>query len=399
MFRKQSIARSSRPQRHARWGGIAVLSAVVMVVVIGFVALAVDVGFMAQTKSQMQGAADGAALAAGLDMPNGWGTGKTLSADQVRSSAGSAAQTVAKTYRLGEQAAAYLDTTRDLRFGQRTKTTNGAWVESWGTSPYNLVEVTIRRDQPLSGDTATRGDQKIPMFFAPVLSQSQKSASLTAKATATLSPGNGFYIPPGSGSMCPLLPIAMDEITWNNLINNGAGSDNFSYSNGTVTSGSDGIKEVSLYPDGNGNLPSGNRGTVDIGSSSNSTADLARQILHGPNEADLAYFGGKVQIPASGLLALNGDTGLSAGIKDELATIIGQPRAIPVFRSVSGPGNNATFQICKFVGIRILYVKLSGSPSQKQVIIQPAPVYSGTIVSTPGAMQPDSIMSPLKLIH
>jgi Flp pilus assembly protein TadG len=378
-----------------------VLSAIAMVVVIGFVALAVDVGYMAQTKSQMQGAADGAALSAGLEMPNGWGAGKVLTADQVKSVGGAAAQAVATKYRLGEQAAAYLDTTRDMRFGQRTLNANGSWVESWGTSPYNMVEVTIRRDQPLAGSTATRGDQELPLFFAPVLSASQKSAMLTAKATAALSPGNGFYIPPGSGATCPLLPIALDETTWNNLINSGVGSDNYKYnsSTGTVTTGTDGIKEVTLYPDSNGSLPSGNRGTVDIGSSNNSTADLSRQIRYGPNEADLAYFGGKLQIPSNGLLPLNGDTGLSAGIKDDLAAIIGQPRAIPIFRSVAGPGNNATYQICKFVGIRILFVQLTGSPSQKKVIVQPAPVFDGTIIGTPGALQPDSIMTSLKLIH
>lgn len=395
------VARLSRTMRDTRHGGIAVWAAVSMVAVMGFTALAVDVGFMAQTKAQMQAAADAAALAAALEMPNGWGAGKALTAQQVDSTAKSAAQTVATTYRLGEQASAYLDTTRDVRFGQRTQT-NGAWVENWGTSPYNIVEVTIHRDQPLTGNVATRGDQELPLFFARVMGN--KTAALRAKATVTLSPGGGFYIPPGSGLTCPLLPLAMDEQSWNDLILNGVGSDNYKFNsssngNGTVTSGTDGIKEISLYPGSNGSLPSGNRGTVDIGSSGNSTADLSRQIRYGPNEADLAYFGGKLQIPSSGLLALNGDTGLSAGIKDDLAAIIGQPRAIPVFRSVSGPGNNATFQISKFVGVRVLYVKLTGSPSQKQVIVQPAPVFDGTIISTPGAMQADSIMSSLKLIH
>jgi hypothetical protein len=373
-----------------------------MIAVLGFTALAVDVGFMAYTKSQMQAAADASALSAGLELPNGWGTGKVSTAQQVDSAGRSAAQSVATTYRLGEQAAAYLETTRDVRFGQRTTSAGGAWVETWGATPYNIVEVTIHRDQPMAGDVATRGDQELPLFFARAMGN--KTASLIARATATLSPGGGFYIPPGSGLTCPLLPIAMDETTWNDLILNGVGSDNYKYNsnsngNGTVTSGTDGIKEVSLYPGGNATLPSGNRGTVDIGSSGNSTADLSRQIRYGPNETDLAYLGGKIQIPASGLLPLNGDTGLSAAIKDDLAAIIGQPRAIPIFRSVSGPGNNATYQICKFVGIRILYVKLTGSPSQKQVIVQPAPVFDGTIVSTPGAMQVDSIMSSLKLIH
>lgn len=395
MFRTRTGTQMRRQQRH---GGIVAWSAVTLTAVVGFTALAVDVGFMTQTKAQMQAAADGAALSAALEMPNGWGSGKSLTATQVSTAGVSAAQAVASQYRLGEQAAAYLDTTRDVRFGQRTRTSEGAWIETWGASPYNMVEVTIHRDQPLAGNTATRADQELPLFFAGTMGN--KSAALIARATAVISPGNGFYIPPGSGLTCPLLPLAIDETTWNNLINSGVGSDNYTYnSNGTVTSGTDGIKEVSMYPDGSGSLPSGNRGSVDFGSPSNSTADLSRQIRYGCNENDLSYFGGRIQIPASGLLAVNGDTGLSAGIKDDLATIIGQPRAIPVFRSVSGPGNNATYQICKFVGIRVMFVQLTGSPSQKKVIVQPAPVFDGTIVGAPGAIQVDSIMTSLKLVH
>lgn len=398
MFRTHLETQMRRQRRHARHGGIVAWSAVTLTAVIGFTALAVDVGFMTQTKAQMQAAADGAALSAALEMPNGWGSGKTLTSGQVAEAGRDAAETVAKKYRVGEQAAAFLDTARDVRFGQRTQNSQGAWVETWGASPYNMVEVTIHRDQPLSGSTATRADQELPLFFAKALGN--KSAALIAKATAVVSPGNGFYIPPGSGLTCPLLPLAIDETTWNNLVNNGVGSDNYDYHcDGTVVSGTDGIKEVSMYPDSNGSLPSGNRGTVDFGSPNNSTADLSRQIRYGCNEADLAYFGGKIQIPSSGLLAVNGDTGLSAGIKDDLAAIIGQPRAIPVFRSVSGPGNNATYQICKFVGIRVMYVKLTGSPSGKQVIVQPAPVFDGTIIGSPGAIQTDSIMTSLKLVH
>ncbi|MFM9962143.1 MAG: pilus assembly protein TadG-related protein [Planctomycetaceae bacterium] len=382
-----------------RHGSIVAWTAVVLTAVLGFTALAVDVGFMTQTKAQMQSAADGAVLSAALEMPNGWGAGKTSTASQVDVAARAAAQAVAVKYRVGEQAAAYLDTTRDIRFGQRTKSSSGAWVESWGTSPYNMMEITIRRDQPLSGTTATRGDQQLPLFFAKAMGN--QSASMIASATAVLAPGNGFYIPPSSGLTCPVLPLAIDQTTWNDLINNGVGTDSYKYnSNGTVSTGTDGIKEVSLYPSGSSSLPSGNRGTVDIGSANNSTADLSRQIRYGPNQADLAYFGGKLQIPASGVLLLNGDTGLSAGIKDDLAAIIGQPRAIPVFSAVSGPGNNATFQITKFVGVRIMFVQLTGSPSNKKVVVQPAPVFDGTIIGSPGsAMQPDSIMTSLKIIH
>ena len=398
MFRTRSGIRLRRKLRPARHGSIVAWSAVTLTAVLGFTALAVDVGFMTQTKAQMQAAADGAALSAALEMREGWGSGKRLTAGQVDEAGRDAAEAVASMYRLGEQAAAYLDTNRDVRFGQRTQNAQGAWVETWGASPYNMVEVTIHRDQPLTGDKATRADQELPLFFARALGN--KSAALTAKATAMISPGNGFYIPPGSGKTCPLLPLAMDEITWNNLINNGVGTDDYNYRcEGVVLDGPDGIKEVSLFPDSDSTLPSGNRGTVDFGSSNNSTADLSRQIRYGCNEEDLSHFGGKIQIPSTGLLPVNGDTGLSAGIKDDLTAIIGQPRAIALFRSVSGPGNNATFQICRFVGIRVVKVQLTGSPSGKGVIVQPAPVFDGTIVGTPGALQPDSIMTSLKLVH
>lgn len=398
MIRKKQRLGIVTQRSCARRGAIVVLSAICMMMLLGFVALTVDIGFLMETKTQLQAAADGSILSGALELPDGWGPGKVLTAEQVKAATGTATQTVAATYKIGEQSSAYIDETRDLRFGQRTQNAQGAWVETWGVAPYNMVEVTVRRDQPLTGNTATRGDQKIPLLFGPIFGNSY--ASVSAKATAMLVPGNGFYIPPSSGLTCPLLPIALDETTWDNLINSDIGADEYSYhpSTKTVSAGSDGIKEVSLYPDGT-NTTAGNRGTVDIGSPNNSTADLSRQILYGPNEEDLAYFGGKVQIPASGLLALNGDTGLSAGIKDELDAIVGQPRAIPIFRSVSGPGNNATYQICKFVGIRVLYVRLTGSPSDKTVVVQPAPVFDGTITGTPGVIQPDSIMASLRLIR
>ena len=100
------------------------------------------------------------------------------------------------------------------------------------------------------------------------------------------------------------------------------------------------MKEINLYPSGNG--PPGNRGTVDIGSNNNSTADLSRQILNGVTKSDLAYHGGKLEFNEDGELFLNGDTGISAGIKDELAAVIGQPKIIPIFSNVSGPGNRGS---------------------------------------------------------
>ena len=114
---------------------------------------------------------------------------------------------------------------------------------------------------------------------------------------------------------------------------NNSGSDAYHWNpeSKTVSVGADGFKEVNLFPQGTGSP--GNRGTVDIGSSNNSTAAIAQQILYGISPADLAFHGGKLEFDSNGQLFLNGDTGISAGVKDELASIIGKPRIIPIFSS------------------------------------------------------------------
>jgi len=94
---------------------------------------------------------------------------------------------------------------------------------------------------------------------------------------------------------------------------------------------------------------------------------------------------------------LNGDTGISAGVKDELESIKGEPRIIPIFRTVTGPGNNAMYEIVGWAGVRILDVKLTGKMSKKHVTIQPANVkVKGAI---PGVDETSNfIYSPVWLI-
>jgi hypothetical protein len=224
-------------------------------------------------------------------------------------------------------------------------------------------------------------------------------AELEAEATAALLTNiTGFRTPP-RGKPIGLLPFALDEQTYEQMID-GNGTDVWSFDPLThdVVPGSDGIVEANLYPQGTGSP--GNRGTVDIGSNNNSTADIARQITQGLNAADLAHHGGKLELDDSGFLYLNGDTGISAGIKDELASIIGEPKMIPVFRSVVGNGNNATYTIVKFVGVRVLDVKLTGSMSSKKVIIQPATICTSGAEFVPGSSSASSyIYSPVWLVR
>jgi hypothetical protein len=155
--------------------------------------------------------------------------------------------------------------------------------------------------------------------------------------------------------------------------------------------------EVNLFPQGTGSP--GNRGTVDIGSSNNSTADIARQIVYGISPADFSALGKPLQFDSTGKLTLNGDTGISAGVKDKLNSIKGQPRVIPIFSAVSGNGNNAQYTIVKWQGVRIMNVQLTGSMSQKNVMIQVAPAQIKGVVASGTTGASNSVFSPVVLVR
>jgi hypothetical protein len=271
----------------------------------------------------------------------------------------------------------YVGDFNDSQSPFQTSTSNG----------YNAVRVRLHKS------TASNGE--VPYFFARVFGL--EGQDLHTEAIAGLVRDiRGFQAPAGGGNV-DILPYALDQQTWNDFIAN-IGSDNYRWNETThsVSSGSDGWVEVNLFPQGTGSP--GNRGTVDIGSSSNSTADIARQIVYGISPADFAYHGGQLVFDACGKLILNGDTGISAGVKDELTSIIGQPRIIPIFSSVSGNGNNAQYTIVRWQGIRIMAVKLTGSMSQKHVTIQVAPVLTTGVIPATESGTSEYVYSPVVLV-
>lgn len=389
-------------KKSKRRGSVTVLAVCVLVMLFGMLAFTADIGFITATRSQMRNAADAAALAACQELPAGMGKGATSSISTVKADAENAAMTLAGHHRAGDVASASVKPGKDFRFGRRDWDPQQLkWIETWNSTPYNMVEVRVRRDQPFSGavTASSPADRQLKLFFAPVLNQ--KNASVTVSATAAVLPVVGFSLPAGSTKTVGILPIALDLPTWEALIQNDIGPDSFAYNpnTGSVYRGQDGIREVNLYPSGSSSMPPGNRGTVDLGNPNNSTMDLKRQILYGLNAEDLSYFpNGQIRTD-NGLLYLNGDTGISAGIKAELSQIIGQTRAIPIFTDVSGPGNNAMYTVVKFVGIRVLEVVLTGSLSSKHLTVQPAVFEDSNAIGGKAATAPDTISSPIKLIH
>jgi Flp pilus assembly protein TadG len=382
-------------KRQVRKGAITILAAILSIVLIGMVAFSVDVGYILTAKEEMQRTADSAALAAC------WDYGKNLSSGNSSSVSLAAARQAAANYASENQvtndpmsldANAANSPDGDIVFGYISdfKNSQSAFQTST-TGAYNAVRVRVRKNSSINGE--------VPYFFARVFGL--EGQTLESEATAGMVRDvQGFQIP-SNGENVDLLPYALDLTTWNNFIAN-VGSDNYRWNSTTkqVESGSDGLVEVNLFPQGTGSP--GNRGTVDIGGSNNSTSDIARQILHGISPCDfnaLASQGRSLVFNSCGYLHLNGDTGISAGVKDELASIKGQPRVIPIFESVSGNGNNAEYKIVKWQGIRIMAVKLTGSMSQKHVTIQVAPVIVQGIVSSPTSGTSAYVYSPVVLVR
>jgi hypothetical protein len=254
-------------------------------------------------------------------------------------------------------------------------------------SDLNAVRVQLRRQAEVNGE--------VQLFFSKLLGRESQALQTTATA-AMVSEITGFHLPGLNHSNLQILPIALDLETWQNVIS-GQTTDNFQCSGTSVSSGSDGLFECNLYPQGTGSP--GNRGTVDIGSSNNSTADIRRQIIHGISRQDMIDLGKPLQFDTSGELLLNGDTGISAAIKDDLADIIGQKRIIPIFTSVSGNGNTAWYTIVRFEGVRILEVKLTGPMKQKRLIVQPAPMIArGSIVKQNAPQRSSTLFTPVMLV-
>ena len=393
-----ACSRRLRPRRrNNRRGAIVVLSATLLIVVFALLAMSIDIGYLQNAKTELQKSADAAALAAAAELVDDEalkGLATANLTDEVASARNLATQyaglnkVCAKPPTVNPNSANA--TSGDVVIGYLSNPSNRAQSMDFAQpNLYNAVQVTVRRTSNENGE--------VPFFFARVLGHN--SAPVIASSTAALLTNFQGFKAPGNGGNLMMLPFALDKQTWDALMNGTGGSDSYKINTSTMTvsSGADSIKEVNLFPQGTGSP--GNRGTVDIGSPNNSTADIARQIVDGISPGDLSYFpNGELKFDNAGKLYLNGDTGISAGVKDELASIIGQPRLIPIFESVAGPGNNATYTIVKFVGVRIMAVKLTGSMSSKYVMIQPCHVTTqGGIPSTTATST--FIHSPVYLVR
>jgi hypothetical protein len=357
-----------------RRGKFLALTVLLGTVLLGFGALAVDVGVLSAVRAQLKTVADAGALAGAQQLVSDNRLNASYTPTTEVANARSAALTFGQANIVLGQAARVL--TSDVAIGYK-RTTPADPTDSTFTgtiSPNtNSVQLTAARDGSHGG--------VVPAYFSRIWSSAGTSASVTSTATVEIYSISGFT--PGTANTS-LLPIAYSQSLWQGMFNSPI-TDNYAYSPsggtyGTVTSGSDGVPETSVYP--TDNAGPGNWGTINIGVSNNSTKTLGDQIQYGITPAQLAA-AGNITAPTT----FSGNPGISAGIKDNLAAIIGKPVAIALYNSSSGNGNNLTYNIVQYVAARIVAVDLTGNP--KFVVVQPAYVTDPTANSgsTPSSWQ------------
>ncbi len=391
------------PSARDRAGNVTVLSALSMIVFLAMTAFAVDLGYLSNSRAELQRTADSAAMAAAWDLVYKGVPGTPVDLTSGIASARSDAAAYASRNPVCSSSPG-LNQSDDVVIGYMANPRqSGATMSFSNPNQFNAVQVTVNRTDAENG--------LVPYFFGKALGTTGQAASAQATA-ALINNVGGFQIPSGAAGSynLPILPFAEDSLTVNNLLTGlfnattGAAvglTDDWSWNakTGQVQSGPDGILEFNLFPQGTGSP--GNRGTVKIGVTNNSTATVVQQILNGISSADLSnYPGGQLALDGNGTLILPGNPGISAGFKSALASIIGQTRLIPVFSQVTGNGNNAEFTIVQWFGIRVLDVNLTGSMSTKHLTVQPANVFvkQGIVPNTSGTQTSYAVYSPVWLV-
>jgi len=333
--------RSQRPRR----GAIAVLTALMMVMLVGLIAFAVDYGYLVKIRTDLQRAADAAALAAVRDLipaPNGY-----QHFSQARWTATNFARQNLEdaSFNLGEG---------DVEFGRFDPATIYSQVTLLPTGTCDAVRVTLRRDGV--------ANPVVPLFFARVFGT--ETSSVVASATAVLQKAALMH------EGADVLPFATPLALWNSL---------------------DPGDTWSVYGDGRlrdelGQIVPGNWGTLDIGPADNATSALCTQILNGLTQNDLDVLYSEHRISDSAFINssepawLNGDPGMSVGIKNAIEVIHGQTRLIPIYDQLSGSltGSNVDFRVIAWGVVKVVGSEWRGSVNSR-VIVQKCYAYMGEL--------------------
>ncbi len=361
-------ARDRWPCRVPRGVSLA-MSALLTPVLVGFLAVSVDTALLATGRNQLRTAADAGALAGAVNLIDQYNKYGTSSVSTQIASAQAQARAIGQSNKVLGQASVFLDNASNSASGDVVVGYVNPTTRAWTPPPLsallmpNSVRVNGYRNANHSGDVALAFG-KIYGFGSTSITNIQSTASAWAYSV------KGFD---GNKGSVHLLPIVLHKDNYNAMMA-GTTTDEYSYNplTNAVTSGSDGITESRLYPIKTGNP--GNWGTINVGVSNNSTSTVADQIRYGITPAQMAtYPNSKIELDTSlnpPSLTFDANPGISAGLKDDLESIIGDPVTIPIYDNSGDNGNNAWYRVVAFAPARVVDVNFQDG--DKYVIVQPA---------------------------
>lgn len=370
-----------------RRGAVAVFTAISMVVLIGFAALTIDVGYMYSVRLDLQNAADAAALSAAAayasdDQYITQVAGTEAYPGAVRSLAFDRATALSDLNASIGRASTMIDYD-DLILGRIEIASTSPLQTGADPAQLNAVYVRTRRD-------AEGPNGAVELFFSQIFGYS--STNISASAVAAFDDHVEAILPP------VLVPFTLHEDIYSQQMENGNDDYSFDDQGDTVSSGSDTIREIMLYPYDN---QPGNFGALNIGGSSSSGSELSTQVENGITGDDLeASFGAPeltLTTPEGDIQAtpVSGNPGLHSSLEGEIDGRLGDVVGIFLHDAMSGNGANASYNVTGVRFVRIMAVNLSSKP--KYLIVQPA-IYEGNgVVLNPDAPSTEGRMGRIVL--
>lgn len=366
------------PTVHARAGHVAPLTALLIVPLMGMMAFSIDLGYAVVVNTQLQNAADAAALAGAQQLmdpyveyftPGNTAQQQTILSNAVATAA-KTAKAVANYNAAGQVNITLLDADIDVGYLQP----NGAFVSSkTGLASLmfpNTVRVTARRDSSANG--------VLKLFFGRVFGRNSISMNCFAQAS--------IYVVNFTGvnqitQNLKMLPLAYDRSTWKDIL-----YQNISTSDGTDANGD---RIMHIYPLPGNNTNSGAFGYLSLNNLSVNANDITSWINSGMSPTDLSSVknSGLFPLPLEGQDTANwqGAPGFKNTDVDLINSLdLSKTYLLPLFKAYSGDntytqnnydaglgsGANNYYDIRDFVSVKLVPT----GNTHKDIYVRPSPL-------------------------
>lgn len=367
-----------------RRGAIVPLAAVLLTLLVGMLAFAIDIGYIATVRAEMQNAADAAALAAAQRLqepfvqfysPGQKSQSSIYSAilndTTTATSAICTAQQVASSNKAGGVSITVpaSDVTFSYWDGQ-----NSAVTPSYPNQFPNSVTVVVRRDNVANGP--------VGLFFAQIFGIS--TIQLTASARATIFAGDVSSLKVIPGVNAHILPVALDVNYWKTYATTGKSPD------GNIVNGPNGNPQLHVYPYP-GNAP-GSFGLLDVGPPQNNAPAFRSWIDTGETPNDISYLQTNSLVPVTQAAPKQWKCGpgLKSTLLANFQSVMGKANLLPLFAPVTtspylaatSNGQSATYAIVGFIGVTV--TQAQGNGDNMDISVQPMAMVDPTaLISSP----------------